>query len=221
MHASPEGQPVSLPVRESSGYPRAGRFRRWLRRISVAWLIISMVLAGLAVSPVVDTWVAAMDCQQPLEKARYILCLGGDPYRVLEGATLLREGWGEVLVVSNQEGAAELMRHWAIGWGVPPDRIVVDNRASCTREHPASIAAATGLDPAVDVCLVVTDYSHLARSQACFRAAGYRRLVMREPRWTRSARGPRPYRIKSRLQMVPDLLYEGAAWVEYWLRGAV
>ncbi len=211
----PEASHVCAKVRKE------GWIRRWTRRLAILWLCASLATGGLSISPAVDSIVAAIDRQQHLEKAQYIICLGGDPYRVLEAATLMREGWGEYLVVSNTPGSAEAMRQWAIGWGAPADRIIVDAGATRTLDHPHSVRVAAGLDPAADRCIIVTDFTHLPRSEACFRNAGYRHMIMQEPRWSRSARGSRPYSVKTRLRLVPDLLYEGAAWVEYWLIGAV
>jgi len=163
----------------------------------------------------------AMDSQDELAKAEYIICLGGDPQRVLEAARLLEEGYAPRLIVSNHGSAAYMMRNLAIEWGAAPDRIIVDDQARTTRDHPLSASRAAGIDPQRDVCIIVTSYLHMARSRACFRKAGYRRLIMREPRWERRFRDPDGLNFNGRFKKLPQLVYEGAAWVEYWLRGAV
>src|SRR5690606_4293660 len=127
----------------------------------------------------------AMDAQDDLTIADVIICLGGDPQRVLEAARLCADGYAPVLVVSNQGEAAQRMARLAVDWGAPADRVVVDAASRRTSDHPAAVAAAAGLDIARDRCIVVTSYTHLARSRAVFEAAGYRHLIMREPRWER------------------------------------
>ncbi len=194
---------------------------RWLRRAehflaasALGWMLL--VLTPLA------TWIHdSLDCQGELEPARYIICLGGEPDRVIEGARLFREGFGERLIVTNTGPLATLMRDLAIDWGVPPDKIVVDDQSLRTRHHPEAIRRAAGLDPARDLCIIVTSYTHMFRAKATFEKAGYRRVIMREPRWEREFREATPMTWRARVLISPHLLYESAGWIEYWLRGVV
>jgi uncharacterized SAM-binding protein YcdF (DUF218 family) len=191
---------------------------RWAARV----LAVAMGLHLLFVlTPLAGWWFDAMDCQDELQAAEYIICLGGEPQRVLEAARLLEEGYAERLVVSNHGPAAGMMRDLAIEWGAAPDRVLVDDQSWTTRDHPDAVSRAAGIDRERDVCIIVTSYLHAARSRACFEKAGYRRLILREPRWQRRFRDPDGLNFSRRVKMLPQLMYEGAAWVEYWLRGAV
>jgi uncharacterized SAM-binding protein YcdF (DUF218 family) len=173
----------------------------------------------LVFTPATQWLYDALDRQTPLAKAKYIVCLGGDPARVIEGCRLLSEGYGEKLILSNHDEFADQMLVLARDWGAPVDRILVDRKSWVTLDHPASIRE-LGVNPVADACIIVTSYTHLARSQACFTRAGYRHLIMREPRWERQFR-PRGGGWKHRFRILPGVLYEYAAWVEYYLRGAV
>lgn len=206
--------------RGTTGLRNCRRALRWIEHG-----LAGVFVAGLVVyvSPL-STWIyLSLDCQDDLRPARYIICLGGDPGRVLEGAKLLEEGYGERLIVSGHGASADLLRDLAVEWGAAADRVLVDDRSARTADHPGSIARHLGVDPATDTCIVVTSYTHLPRAKACFEKAGYRHLVMRELRWQRSSREcpGRGFNLKSRFIASGGLIYEGAAWIEYWIRGLV
>jgi hypothetical protein len=218
------GQAASSSVTPQQGFAAGKPPRRLRRRRVLNWGVrllaaLGLFFAVLLFTPLLDVTYLKFDRQGELEKSDYILVLGGEPYRVLEAAELWKEGYAPTVVVSNHDEAAEEMRQLAIHWGVPPDRIVVDRLSWTTADHPRGIRQATALDPATARCIVVTNFMHMARSQAVFEKAGYRRLIFREPRWTRVKRAPQA--IKSRLRVLPEVIYECAAWVEYWARGWV
>ena len=217
-NSSPE-KPIPAPSTRASG-------RRCLIRRSLRWaehFLTAIALLGIlfVVLPIPERIMDAMDRQGELGRADIIICLGGDPARIIEAARLLQEGYAETLVLSNRAGATELMRETAIEWGAPADHILVDDQVWTTRDHPGSIQRLTGLDPAQDRCIIVTSYTHMARSRACFEKAGYRHITMREPRWERAWRERIDRNMTWRLLILPELAYEGAAWVEYWFRGLV
>lgn len=191
------------------------RLLRWVEHVLAAaaglWLL-------LLISPLPHWLHGKFDRQGELQRAKYIICLGGDPGRVIEGARLLAEGHGEKLIVSNNPGAAALMRQLAIEWGAAADRILVDNGSWRTSDHPASIQRACGVNPAQDVCIIVTTYMHMIRAKGCFEKQGYRHLIMREPRWDRQFRS-RDSSTKNSYWVLPELLYECAALLEYRLKG--
>ncbi len=203
--------------------PEAGNCsRRRALRWTVRVLALVMGFQLLCVVTPLTAWLFdAMDRQDRLQPAEYVICLGGDPQRVLEAARLLEEGHAEWLIVSNHGTAANMMRDLAVEWGAPAGRIIVDDHARTTRDHPASARRAARIEPQRDTCIIVTSYLHMARSRACFEKAGYQRLIMQEPRWERRFRHPDGLNFSGRFKKLPLLLYEGAAWVEYWLRGAV
>ncbi len=160
-----------------------------------------------------------MDRQGALRPAQYLICLGGDPARVIESARLLQEGYADKLIVSNNRGAAAMMRNLAIDWGAPAEQVIMDTGSFRTRDHPDSIRKQCGVNPAEDLCIIVTSYPHMARSLACFEKSGYQHIIMREPRWERQSR--RLEGLRSNYRTVPKLLYEYCAFAEYWFRGAI
>ena len=193
--------------------------RRWLRYIEHMLALIGGVLLLMVFTPATQWLYDALDRQAPLAKSKYIICLGGDPARVIEGCRLLAEGNGEILILSNHDEYTDRMRDLALDWGAPADRILLDHRSQKTSDHPLAIRDVLHVDPANDACIVVTSYTHLARSKACFEKAGYRNLILREPRWERQFRSAGGW--KYRFRIFPSVVYEYAAWLEYYLRGAV
>lgn len=206
----PDDKPEKAPAA-----PRCcRRLIRWIEHLlagAAALLILFMV------SPLPQWLHDGLDRQGELRPAKYIICLGGDPSRVIESVLLLNEGYGQRLILSNNEGGAEKMRHLALEWGAPADKVLLDSSSRRTADHPGSVQRQCGVDPANDDCIIVTSYIHLARSKACFEKFGYRRLTMREPRWERSFRPTGGWR--NHFNYTPQLIYEYAAMLEYWLRG--
>jgi uncharacterized SAM-binding protein YcdF (DUF218 family) len=200
------------------------RKRSWISRIArggelfFAW---SGFIALLLVATPLTNWLFdVLACESKLTPAKYIICPGGDAARIIESARLLSEGYGEYLIVSNHGPFTKAMRDLAVEWGADPARILMDNDSVKTRHHARSIIEHLGVDPARDSCIVVTSYTHMARCKACFEKAGFKHLMMREPRWERSTR-PIERNWKWRFKALPELIYEYAAWGEYWVRGEV
>jgi uncharacterized SAM-binding protein YcdF (DUF218 family) len=194
---------------------------RWLRRFEHAFVFFVLLNIIFIVTPI-SAWVfKSLDCQDDLRKADYIICLGGNPNRIIESARLLNEGWADKLIVSNHGRFADDMRDVAVEWGADPARIIVDRNSFTTRDHPQGAREAAKLDPSKDICIIVTNYTHMKRSRACFVHAGYEHIIMQEPRWERRGRAPEESSWKSRFLIYPQLVYESAAWLEYKLRGAL
>lgn len=198
---------------------RTRRFPRLLRWFEHLLLVGCLGSVVLLISPIPRWLYESLDRQGKLRPAQYVICLGGDPARVIEGARLLQEGYAEKLIVSNNKVAAAMMRNLAIDWGAPADRILVDTGSCRTLDHPDSIRRQCGVNPSEDLCVIVTSYTHMARSLAYFQKAGYRHIIMREPRWERQFRHLEGW--KTNYWIVPELLYEYGGFVEYWFRGAV
>lgn len=208
--------------------------RRWRSRLRTAWKKVRRVArwvehaVALAVVLLVLLWVSplplkifrALDCESRLEPARYIICLGGDPARVIEAARLLNEGYGEKLILSNNPGGAAMMRMLAMEWGAAPEQILMDSGSYRTADHPGSVRRQCGVDPANDSCLIVTTYAHLLRSKLCFEKAGYRHICLREPRWERRFRVYQSG-LKNNYRILTELFYELPALAEYRLRGYI
>ncbi len=199
--------------------PPARAWRRTLRWVEHGLALVGGLLLLMVCTPLTQWLYDALDRETPLAKAKYIICLGGDPARVIESCRLLSEGYGEKLILSNHDQYTDKMRDLALEWGAPADRILMDRRSSTTLDHPGAIRDGLGIDPQNDSCIIVTSYAHLARSKACFEKAGYRHLILREPRWERQFRSAGGW--KYRFRILPYVAYEYAAWVEYYCRGAV
>jgi uncharacterized SAM-binding protein YcdF (DUF218 family) len=82
----------------------------------------------------------------PLEKAEVILVLGSHDFRVAErGAALWLQGWAPLIVFSGglgnltqhiwKESEADQFARIAIGLGVPPEAILVENKSTNTGEN--------------------------------------------------------------------------------------
>lgn len=191
-----------------------------LRVAELAFAATGFMALLLVATPVTNWMFDALDRQTPLARSRYIVCLGGDSARIIESARLLSEGYGDYLIVSNHGPFSNYMRELAIEWGADPNRILVDDQSVKTRHHAASIARNLKVNPAEDTFIIVTSFTHMARSKACFEKVGYKHLIMREPRWERSSR-PADRTWKWRFKVLPDVIYEYAAIAEYFIRGDI
>lgn len=200
---------------------------RWVRRIwrfglaSFALAMVSLIVA--VTTPLTDRmYNSLMVTHDPHgEKFDYIVCLGGRYERLLWTARAYSEHRAPKVIVSNAEGAAEFMRDLLVHAGVPKGDIIVDNHSHTTFEHPIGLARVRGLDPAKQRFLLITDHEHSRRVAAVFHKAGWSNFVIHG--------GPRPIMtdegglgpIKWRVQMLPRILYEYAAFVQYWWQGKI
>ncbi len=192
------------------------RLFRWFEHFVVVSCIGILILFF---SPIPRWLYKSMDRQGELRPAQYLICLGGDPARVIESARLLQEGYADTLIVSNNRVAAAMMRNLAIDWGAPAEQVIMDTGSFHTLDHPDSIRKQCGVNPAEDLCIIVTSYPHMARSLACFEKAGYRHIIMREPRWERQFRHHEGW--QANFWIIPKMLYEYGGFVVYWFRGEV
>jgi uncharacterized SAM-binding protein YcdF (DUF218 family) len=199
---------------------RDGRLGRWVRRLyrlARATLALTMLVQILLVAtPVPYALRGWLDVTSPPRQADVILCLGGSDDRLVWAAELFQQGFAPLIVVSNKPGAAEVMKMRAVSMGVPADRVLVDDQSRVTADHPGSIAKVPGIDPARQRFLIVTNVEHSRRAAACFRRAGYRDFsvcalspVNHEHSW------------RGRVVLLPQLAYEYAALVQYWLQGKI
>lgn len=212
------GDAPTTPVQNQRRFPRV---RRGARFVVLSAGVLAILSALFIVTPIFDRVYAAMDGEDTLAHADFIICLGGDAARVIESARLLQEGYAPTMIVTNNGAAAELMRSQAIEWGATPEHVVVDATSRRTADHPAAVAKAAGIDIANDTCIIVTSYTHLLRARAVFEKAGYRRIIMHEPRWERQSRDPAGMSWRTRFLMFPRLVYEGSGWILYRIRGDI
>lgn len=199
----------------TSTRPRLSIARRWLRRAERCLAVLAILAILWLVTPFQEWIYRSLDRQTELRQAKYLLCVGGSDSRLVESAKLIAEGWADYLVVMNHGPFSLYMKNVALEWGVPEDRILVDSQSVTTRDHPRG-AMLLGVDPAKDTCIIVTNYTHMARSQAMFEHAGFKHLILREPRWERAPRESPSYRygFRARIATLGDLLYEGGAWLK-------
>ena len=199
---------------------KKSKLSRFLRAAELAFAATGFIALLLVATPVTNWLFDGLDRQTPLARSKYIICLGGDSARIIESARLLSEGYGDYLIVSNHGPFSKYMRELAIEWGADPGRILVDDQSKKTRHHAPSIARNLDVNPTEDSCIIVTSFTHMARSKACFEKAGFRHVIMREPRWERSSR-PAERTWKWRFKVLPDVIYEYAALAEYFIRGDI
>lgn len=106
---------------------------------------------------------------------------GGQPSPALYARTtravdLYKRGYASHLVLTgglgkNPPSEAEVMRRIAVGQGVPPEAIVVEDQAHSTWDS-ATLVASICRDHGWSRVLVVSDPFHLARSRLVFRDQG-------------------------------------------------
>ena len=142
--------------------------RTWTRRTILGAGLISIATAAFILSPLQNMVYASMDAQDDLTRADYIICLGGDPGRVLEATRLLSDDYAPILIVTNHGSAAEQMRRIAIEWGASPSRVLMDDSSQRTADHPVAVARVGDIDIENDTCIIVTSYTHLAHDRGPF-----------------------------------------------------
>lgn len=202
----------SLPVRSI----------RWIYR-KVRMLLVLFVLLQLVLvfTPATERLYNWLDVTGAPEKSDLIVCLGGDPARLVWAVEAYRHQLAPRVAVSNHPGAAEWMRDRLVQCGLPPDRILVDATSGTTAEHPAGVARLPGIDPAQHRILLVTDADHSRRAVACFRKAGFTHVSVMRAGFPLRSDGPYHKRCRWRVLVLPRLLYEYAALVQYWWRGYI
>jgi uncharacterized SAM-binding protein YcdF (DUF218 family) len=177
---------------------RTARIARWY---FVAFLVLYTIAATPACSERLIMWIGSG--YQPLKTvadargAKVVVVLGAGNetfqargltysevsrsavFRLLEGVRLYRLLDRPTLIVSGgitgrDEGArpeGEAMRNVALDLGVPADRILVEAESKNTREEAIVIKRMLGQQPGPIV--LVTSPTHMARSLAVFRTAGF------------------------------------------------
>jgi uncharacterized SAM-binding protein YcdF (DUF218 family)/lysophospholipase L1-like esterase len=137
--------------------------------------------------------------------------------RVLLGARLFREGRAPLMLITGGRArggsctVAGSMKDLAVGLGVPPDRILIENAARSTWQN------ALFSKPILDRLgarriVLVTDRLHMTRSEACFRQLGYH---------VERAAVQTPDSHPDNTSMLVFAGREAAALAYYWLEGHV
>jgi uncharacterized SAM-binding protein YcdF (DUF218 family) len=168
-----------------------GAHRKRPRLASRALLGAAGVLYVFSIAPIANAMVLAMEAgatntASPTTTYDVVIVLGGlvtvqgdkkarefneGVDRLLAAYDIIRhEGTRYVLVTSSAEETSVLSGQLA-DWGVPTDRIVVEDRSRNTRENAVNSAAiirARGWSR----ILLVTSAMHMPRAAGCFRAVG-------------------------------------------------
>jgi len=211
--AATDETPGATPAKRS-------RARRLLRCAQWALNLLVLAAAVFVLTPIGDWTAGLLVDVDPLVKADCIVVLGGNRGRAVEAARLYREGWAERVIVTSTTDGAGPLAEVAIEYGVPREKVVIDNKATRTADHPRTVAALPGVDKAASRVLIVTSPLHTRRARACFRQAGYRRICMRAPAWELDEElRLLPQDVKGRARRLPSVVYEALAWVYYKLLG--
>ncbi len=99
--------------------------------------------------------------------------------RILKGIRLVQEGYGEVLIIAGGSGdiydqtksEAVFLQQFAIDFGVPKERILIDPSSRNTYENAVNTKAMME-QHGIFTSILVTTASHLPRSMGCFKKLG-------------------------------------------------
>ncbi len=179
---------------------RGRRFGRWLILFSLgffALLVVTPVNQWLLM-PLEDRFPRPAEApahvdaiivlggavEQNITEARGIPSLNGASERMTEGVILARRYPDARVVFTGGQGSfvhgglteADVARQLWTAMGLPPERVIYEDQARNTHEN--AVLTARLLDPKPgQVFLLVTSASHMPRSVAVFRAAGFRDIV--------------------------------------------
>ncbi len=212
---------MNKAAKESSQEAPAEKSTSGLKRLYllVQWILNLVVLAALAyvLSPLGQWVTGKLTVCDELDRANYIVVLGGDHERAVEAANLYRSGWAPKVIISSTETDCDDLAGIAADYGVASDDIMLDPEPTRTRHHPGTVAELDGVDPKEHKFIVVTSRLHTARARACFRSGGYKHLIIRYPMW--EAKYPEDPGLWKNASQLPYAVYETMAWGMYRIRG--
>ena len=210
----------------SPGQPAGDAPRRRRHPLARLYALVRSILAiGMLVvlllifTPIPEKLYAWLDVTEPATHADYIVCLGGNPARLVWTVQAYRDGLAPRVIVSNRRDPAEWMAKRLVEAGIPKKAILIDGQSGTTADHPAGLARLPGVDPVRQRFLIVTDYDHSRRAAACFRHGGYRNFSIHGAGFSYKNDPEHASHIKWRIQALPRLGYECAALVKYWVEG--
>lgn len=234
--------PGILLLRRKRDAGRAGKI--WVACLVLSYWVLSTPVTGVALvqlcTPVVHPVMSKADARG----AAAIVVLGagmgvqqsrgrefGVPtregsLRVLEAARLHRLLDGAPIIVtgglgSSQYTEAGMMAYQLEQLGVPPDKIIKEEKATNTRDHAVlvpPILKAHGIDQFV----LVTSQQHIARALGAFRKVGIDPVPSTPEVYVERGHFLEPY-LPSRvgLSISESMLYDLLGWVYYKARGWV
>jgi uncharacterized SAM-binding protein YcdF (DUF218 family) len=151
----------------------------------------------------------------------------GSVLRALEGARVFKLIGARVLIASGGiprpdlqlRPESEMLRDVLMKAGIAPGAIVEESQSKNTREQALLIGPLLRA-AAVKRFVLVTSPTHMSRSLAVFRAAGFDPIASVAPLRSEQVKGP-PWLLPNdeSLSLSDDALYNYAAWAYYWARG--
>lgn len=157
--------------------------------------------------------------KDPLKKSDVIVAVsGGDTTaRTIEAVDLYQEGWAPQIIFSgaaldpNSESNASAMKEIAIGKGVPPDAINIEEGADNTREN-ASRAASLIKALEYESAILVTSPYHQRRAYIEFKnQLGPEYEIINRPapdqRWSKSGWWRSPFGWYITASEIPKVIY--------------
>jgi len=191
--------------------------RQGFEASAIAAAVLSVIVI---VTPLGDLWADALTHIDPLQKADYIVVLGGGRHRAAEAARLFSDGWADKVIVSSFQDDADTLATLVQAYGVGEDKIIIDRCSNSTSAHPNAIGRLEGVDRTSQGFIIVTSRVHTKRVRTCFSNRGYPMTCMRGPGWDIGG-GIVPDRRSwlTRARTLPVMARETAAWIWYSLNG--
>ena len=174
-------------------------YRRKPRLGRTCLLLALLILLVFGTSPVPDMMVRVLESRyepvSPLPHVDAVIVLAGavnlkkstleyiefgeGVERILEGIRLVREGYGDVLIITGGSGdlydqtkrEAVFLQQFAIDLGVPEEKILIDQSSRNTYENAVNTKVIME-QHGISSSILVTTASHLPRSMGCFRKLG-------------------------------------------------
>jgi uncharacterized SAM-binding protein YcdF (DUF218 family) len=219
--------------------------RLYLTAMAMAcWFVTTPAGAGLLVSPL-TRGLTRINARDDARGADAVLVLGGGAntaevggevagtlttgsiLRALEGARVFKLIGARIVIASGgiprpdlqRRPESEMLRDVLMKTGIAPGAIVEESQSKNTREQALLIGPVLRA-AAVKRFVLVTSPTHMSRSMAVFRAAGFDPIASAAPLRSEKVKGP-PWLLPNdeSLALSDDALYNYASWVYYWARG--
>jgi len=182
---------------------------------------LAVLACVLIVATPVGAWLGdTLISIDPLEKADYIVVLGGAHERGVEAANLYRRGYAPKVIVSSTRDGVDVLADVVAAYGVPRDDILIDGKTTRTASHPETVARIPQVDVKSDRFIVLTSPYHTSRSRACFLKYGYKNVCMRSPGWRVGGKYGRGGWARRSMALY-EMVYEVLAWGMYTVFGWV
>jgi uncharacterized SAM-binding protein YcdF (DUF218 family) len=142
------------------------------------WLALAVIVVGAVTlcAPILQAAGDFLVVNDPLEPADAIITVSGNgPDRLTTAVRLLHDGLGRVLIISGgpyrlgtrSRNSAIVMRDQVVAAGVPPQRVLVDDRATSTHENAVGTAGLMETHSLRTAILVTSPY-HARRAGLIF-----------------------------------------------------